>query len=1112
MPFIHRISLLFAIVLLPKLLAAQAADTAQAGVLLHQANTFRDSTEYAAAWEPYRQSRHLYKQAAAWDRYAAATNEMGVCYRRAGRFSEAKKTYMQVLELMPGKLDSLHPEVAQAYNNLGSNDMFMGAYPEAVAHLKKALQLKQRIYGPKHAEVALTYNNLGQLYGDIGREQEALDCLNRSLEIHLEVYGKDHPDVAGVYNNLGAVYYALGDYEQTLIHMRKAMEIKERVLPARHPDLMLGYNNTGFCYGLMGDYDLAIDYYQRALTVSLETLGPLHPQTGILYNNMGNSHRMRNDPAEALPYFRQALAIKLETQGPQHRDVGLTYNNMGQCYGQLGEGETALEYYEKAIQIYEKALGPMSADLAVLRLNVGRLYSGLGDQGHALAEYRRALNITETAFGTEHPRTAVIYANMGASYAKTRAFDQAKGFYEKSAAMRLRLLGPRHPDLAADYQAISDIDQATGNLAQALKVGEKALRILGEGDDDWARLEAGTLSASLRKEPLLIQALHSRASQLQAVATADGNDLPALKKAFQVWRLAVAAIDTVRLSFREAASRQSLAATTVPVYEGAIAAAMALYQETQETSYLEEVIFFSEKSKNLLLLEALKEAEARRFASLPDSLLETERRLKIELAYYDEKLRSLNETASPDSIQVSRYYLRRFEHLRAYRALMLRLESEYPAYYHLKYQTDPPTLAQIRAELLTPESAIMAYFVGDSNLYVIFLSQETLQVEVVKKDFPLAEWVEQLRNSLYGNFVQGETSESAYLASAGEYADVATRLYERLFPENESPLPGRLTLIPDGVLGYLPFEVLLTERPVQPAAFSSHAYLIRQYPISYGYSLALLLQMKTRTRTAAARALLAFAPEFPESDPPRFATGDPRGEGISGMRNRLGPLYFNAREARSVARLLGGEVFEGEAATLSNFRLHAPDYQVLHIATHGKTDDQFADFSFLAFSEGDSSEPGRLYVRDLYALDLHAEMVVLSACESGIGKLYRGEGIVSMASGFAYAGAASILTTLWGVNDERSAAFMEKFYTHLSAGETKDEALQKAKLAFLVEGEDFYAHPYYWAGYIVVGDMQPLHGESGKWVWLLGGLACLLLLAAGWALLKIKRANRQRIS
>jgi CHAT domain-containing protein len=198
-----------------------------------------------------------------------------------------------------------------------------------------------------------------------------------------------------------------------------------------------------------------------------------------------------------------------------------------------------------------------------------------------------------------------------------------------------------------------------------------------------------------------------------------------------------------------------------------------------------------------------------------------------------------------------------------------------------------------------------------------------------------------------------------------------------------------------------------------------------------------------------------------------------------------------------LAHVIGAATLKAEAASLAGFLDQARDYRILHLATHGVANIHRGEYSFLAFSLSEEDREGRLYVEDLYQMDLPAEMVVMSACESGIGRFQAGEGAISLGRGFARAGARSLIVTLWSVNDAKTADFMQAFYRELKAGSGKDMAIWQVQQDYLQQAGHAEAHPFYWAAFLPIGDMEPLEVQSAWNGWQMG--AFLLLIAGlGW--------------
>ena len=387
---------------------------------------------------------------------------------------------------------------------------------------------------------------------------------------------------------------------------------------------------------------------------------------------------------------------------------------------------------------------------------------------------------------------------------------------------------------------------------------------------------------------------------------------------------------------------------------------------------------------------------------------------------------------------------------------------------------------------------VVEYFLTDSSIIAFVILAEDFHVLQWPRDFPLKTWVKQLRPLA---LPQEDT---------GLRDSISHRLYLKLFAPIEDLLSkgASVLIIPDGVLGYLPFEALLTQAQDQNPS-NAPAYLLAEYPLSYAYSATLHQEMQRKTHAEdPPKNLLAVAPIF--QDEP--STADTlllasRFMDTSDHRNFLTPLQYNIPEAQNIAKQFNGEALLGAEATEEGFIQRASDYRILHLSTHGKANDQAGDYSFLAFHQtpSDSLENEWLYNREIYNLQLNADLVVLSACETGIGELQRGEGIISLARGFSYAGAKSLVTSLWNVNDRSSMELMESFYGYLAEGQPKHLALREAKLDYLESHPAYLQSPYYWAAFIAIGDMEPVKlSQPQPWRWFLGVLVFMALLALAY--------------
>ena len=261
----------------------------------------------------------------------------------------------------------------------------------------------------------------------------------------------------------------------------------------------------------------------------------------------------------------------------------------------------------------------------------------------------------------------------------------------------------------------------------------------------------------------------------------------------------------------------------------------------------------------------------------------------------------------------------------------------------------------------------------------------------------------------------------------------------------------------------------------------TNSFLLFSKAISYSNSISSLLELREK-HSINNNKLLAFAPEF-------------QGKVLAENENTrdLGKLAYNTDEVNKIALFFESEIYQQESATLENFMTQAPKFKMIHLATHASANDEFPDYSYLAFSKMDKGSDV-LHIKDLYNLSLQADLVTLSACQTGIGELQKGEGMLSLSKGFFYAGAKALSNTLWKINDRSSAKLMGYFYDGLQSGLQKNEALRLAKIQYLKSTEDpLLRHPYYWSAFVISGDINAVKTTNYTWYILEAVLLFLML-------------------
>ncbi len=894
---------------------------------------------------------------------------------------------------------------------------------EALEKAEAAKEIYVSVLGAETEEVADCLYLKGKVY-DLKRDIQMAEKVWRfALYIREKVLMKDHPDIAAAYHVLGLVYYKQGEYEKAADLYEKAIDLYEKafkvgLLSPRKKNLSVAYsyNNLGLVYWKQSKYEKAIDMYEKALTILSAIYKGNHSSVAYSYNNIGIIFMEQGEYGKAVKFYEKALAIWLNVYGGNHPIVANTYNNLGNVYEEQGE-------YEKAIAFHGKAL-----------------------------------DIWLETFKENHPTVANSYNNLGVVYGSKGYYEKAIAFHEKSLKIYLSIYRENHPEIAISYNDLGNVYVGQGEYKKGIGFYKKALQALNFTDID----NLNHINYLLE----LITIFHNMGKTYHKQYLTTKNDT-ALSNAYHCFQQTVA-VHNFRSKNIGSNRKTRMAKTALEINDLAIATNLLLYQTTDSIHYLHEAFNYSENTKAYQLFEAIQESDALSFSGIPDNLLEQEYDIRTKITFHEkQRQEKFEEGLSQTDTIVLEISSKLFDLRQDYENLKATFEKEYPDYYRLKYDLSTVDVTEVQQDLIDSTQTLLEYFVGDSSIYIYVINKEDFYFHEIKKDFPLEEWVTNFREA---------NAAGAYKNRTLQYCQSAHDLYQKLIAPVAKHLKEKLIIVPDGILGYLPFEALLVEYPKDLLYWKGYHYLLRDKQISYCYSATLLKEMQEkRYKEEATKGIVAFAPYY---DGKKIATNEST-RFIPSDSIKLNPLKFSGPEVFGIQEIAGADVYHHKKATEEQFRKSAGQYRIVHLATHGKANDEMGDYCYLAFTgQRDSVENEFVFVRDLYNLNLNAEMVVLSACETGVGELQKGEGIISLARGFTYAGTKSIITSLWSVDDESTKDLMVCFYQLLlNNGMTKDEALRQAKLDYLESltlEEEERAHPYFWSGFIGIGDMKSI--------------------------------------
>jgi len=861
--------------------------------------------------------------------------------------------------------------------------------------------------------LALLYHKIGVKYFQIQDFRRGIQNTIISKDIREELSKKGENctnTLSSSYGNLGGLYLELYYSENKLKQLDSAKYFYRRVIELGDTPDNVRYvsacKELGYQYGEKSDYEKALRFYEAGIvhirnndTLSLADKSEL----SYVYFEKANLLLDKNDSLQypaSVKDLRFAVSA-LEEDG-EYPMLASSYNILGSLLEKTGQDKKAIDSYRMAIKWYKELIDAKYRGqtnkwkelLARTWNNLGHFYILRKENENALDCFDKSLKIKERLHGIGfHISKGPCYVNVGEVYFSQGKYEDAAHFFHIALQHFL-------PDFKFDHLS------SQPNKTQ--------------------------LELCVQKVNLLY-ALEQKGRALTALKQFD--------LALHTYTSADYLIDIMRYDRSEAGSNLFWRRKTRNVYENALDLA---YKKQN----IERAFYFFEKSKAVLLLDALNASDARRF--LPDSLAEKE----IELLHLAEVARTAaanDKTKHPDYVKTSTDL----------EIFMANIAEKYPRYHAVRYSVSVPPLINNNTEYIH-------FFYGEKHIYAMrFGAGESKLTRTVRNE---------QTDDLIKEYLQKFSSPNIITNDPESYNQRAVEVYELLlkplFPNEK--LPEELVLLPDDFLNVLPFDALKS----QP----NSDYLLQQTNIRYAYSINVLKNQKSIDNQKI--KTLGMAP-FADS-------------------NDSLALMYSAEELAMVKKNGQGLFAKGGAATKDFFLENAPNFQFLHLSTHAR-------------EKGENGNP-EIYFSDekldlskLYSTEFNSNLVILSACETGLGEVKKGEGVLSLNRGFTYAGAKSIISSLWRVNDKSTSDILSDFYANLNEKTTKSSALHLAKKDFLQNAEILFQSPYYWAGLTYSGtDGTVVLERNSAWKFLLLGGIVFLVLASLFLRKKIKNATSNK--
>jgi CHAT domain-containing protein/Tfp pilus assembly protein PilF len=961
-------------------------------------------------------------------------------YKNAG----AGQYEIKVLELRPATENDRALHKARKLNTELASLFREGRYDEARPLVERMLEIRERVLGPEHIDVARALRYLALIHSFKSDYTRAELYWQRVLDIFEKTLGPEHPNVAKTLDNLATLNYERGDYEKAESLYSRALNILEKSLGPNHPNVAQTLNNFAYIYKNRGDLATTESFLQRALTIREKALEPDHPDVGYSLNNLATFYYERGDHLKAEPLYERALKIREKALGPEHPEVAMSLTNLAIIYNNKGDHAKAETLYGRALAILEKSLGPEHPRIAHPLNNLASIYYKKGDYERAEMLYRRALSAREKVLGPEHPNVAQALTLLANLYRRKGDYAKAEPLFQRAQAVNEKTLGPEHSQTAATLTFLAVLYAAKGDTAQAITFLSRANTVV-------ERNFALNLAIGSERQKLAYLAGYSKQTDftLSLHSQAAPDDPQALNLAFTTLLLrkgrGLDAVTDMIAIFRRHATPQD----------------RELFDKLIDVRSQFAALKFKESNA------ADPNTNEERFKPLEEKI-ET---LEGELSARSAGFRAQSQPVTLSAIQAA---------LPAASTLV-----EFALYTPIEPRTDNDSPPRYLAYLLAPQGQPRWVDLGEAALI----------------DRAVDAW----RQALRGNRIDAKRL-------AREVDEMIMRPVRSSLQSGQSG-PGEirhLLIAPDGELNLIPFAALVDEQ---------NRYLIERYNISYVTSGRDLLRLQDSPPNRNAPLVVAD-PLF--GSVASATTQGAQRSGNSTARHRresssgqivFRPLPGTKGEALAIKAVLpeASLLLQQEATEAALKRARAP--RILHIATHGfflsdqqaPTEEEggalgndpslnsdlrlnkWAAYveepllrSGLALSGAnrnkDGDDDGVLTALEVAGLDLWGtKLVVLSACDTGVGEVKNGEGVQGLRRALVLAGSESQVMTLWPVTDQGAKKFMTEYYRALQRGEGRSEGLRQVQLRMLRSKQ--WRHPFYWAAFIQSGEWANLEGR-----------------------------------
>jgi len=813
-----------------------------------------------------------------------------------------------------------------------------------------------------------------------------------------------------VYFNYGTFLYRIWKFDEAVTYLDKALEMAD---PNNHYDLSYWLVTKGRLLVDLNDLDAVLNYYEQAEKQLNKIENVNISKLNMLYFNKALLYNYLGKYSEALLYFDYIKPLPNQSEFERY------------------------EYNNEKFSIYVNAHENQKA---------GKLYTQLS----------KSKIPNELKMNFLYDYSKFLYINQKKTIEAIPIYETILDSLQRYPLTKDKILSV--------YNNLGNCYETNGRYVKALETYQKALVQIYPGFT-YTTFKSNPKPVTLYEEAKNILLFRNKAEVLYKYSKSVG-DTAYMSSSMELCLRSINTMQKMRLRVSTKQSQFLISKKDRSTFTLTQYIALEMYNQTKNINYLNLAFEVNEKGRAFTLLASMRSQKAMDFGDVPEKVRKKESELNRQLSLYDELIYKEEQAEEPDKNLLSGWEDQLFKANEDYSKLLKKLEREYPEYYRLKYDEEVTDLFGVQKRIAA-NTTLLEYSYLDSVLIIYTASRDKIGAKKVtlKPGFE-DKCIEFLNLITTQNF-----SDSAGY-TYNRFTSLSHELYGILIEPVLSQIDGEnLIIIPDAAISYIPFDALLTvEVPPGEPDYRHIPYLLRDYSVGYSYSTTIHFNPLQHVRIPR-QAVLAFAPIYAglvEINPNKPTTRQQK-------YLDLPMLVGVTDEVNNISKIQKTDAYYNFSAKESVFKEMAGRYKILHLAMHTVVDNNDPMLSKLVFTQTpDGEEDGMLNTYEIYNMKLNSSLTVLSSCSSGYGKIQPGEGVQSLARGFAYAGCPSILMTLWEVGDLSTVTMMTDFYKYLNKHLTKPQALRESKLNFLNSSDELQSNPYFWASYVVIGDSSPL--------------------------------------